>query len=201
MMTVSFAIERLSVSLALACPPLPTAPPPWTAALWPLDKWAVVLILLAILASVGLNYLPMRGLPEEQKHAMRPWAIVASATLFIFACSDIFTFFVDEPWTSMTLDWHDNLVNSPGFLECQFAAVDKAFNNSLTAFDWVLSVGFALGFLSEYLLGKALTYRRAYLASHLAPRSHIPPVPDDLAARRAIMRRPYRRGLRRTHWR
>jgi hypothetical protein len=184
--------------LALACPPLPTAPPPWTAALWPMNKWAMVLMVLAILATGGLNYLPMRGLPEEQKRVMRPWAIVASAALFIYACSNIFTFFVDESWTGMTLDWHDNLVNSPGFLECQFTAVDKAFYSSLTTFDWVHPVGISLGFLSVYLIRRALRYRWAYLASI---RPNVPALPDDLAAQRAITHRPYRRGLHRSRWR
>lgn len=150
--------------LALTCPPLPLALPPWYDALWPLDWRVVTLILLATLICIALNMLPMRGLPEEQKHVMLPWAIVASALLFASACSYIAIFFVDDRWNTILNQWYDSITSTRGFADCQFAAPDQAYNHALNyediTFGWVSFI-----FPWLILFDRAVNYRRTFLAS------------------------------------
>jgi hypothetical protein len=189
----------IAMQPALACPSIGSSPPPWTAALLPLDWRMIVFPLLAAPLCVGLSAILVRGMPEETRRKMLPWVVAAGSLVFIDICAMIFAIIVGSRWSDMVLQWSVQVSVSPGFLPCQDDAATSAYYQS--SLIPVTGVGISLFVLqiAALLERPARAIRRAYLATYRSP--DIPDVPDDLAARRAIIHRPYRRGAARSRWR
>lgn len=176
----------------LTCPPITSTPPPWTAALLPLDWRLVVFPLLVIPICVGAIALMLRGMPAATRRRMAPWLATGGPVLFAGACCAIFDYLVVEGrWSDMLLAWANRVASSPGFLACQYTALDHTYTTTLSNSTLIVAVYFGLLLLGTALTSQAGSIRRAYLTT---ARPGIPPVDDVVAARRAIVHRPYRRG-------
>jgi hypothetical protein len=184
---------------ALACLSIGSSPPPWTAALLPLDWRLVAYPLLALLVCFAVSALTLRSVPDEARSKMKPWLIAASALLFIAVCSATFgVIALGDRWSDMLLQWSSQVTSRPGFLECQYAEVDTKFTQAVSNSSIPLWIYLGAMFLASVPWSRAMSIRNAALAERSPD---IPGVPDDLAARRAIPYRPYRRRGFRRRWR
>jgi hypothetical protein len=185
---------------ALACPSIGTSPPPWTAALLPLD-WLLypVLGLLLLLAFDGLW---LRDVPTRTRSKMAPWlaASTITAVIAVFGFS-LATVIAGERWWDIARRWANQVAKLPGIWPCQ---VDTAYGETGATGDhlYVFGMGllwlsFFIGIIAAILFDRALRWRHIALAGRSPG---IPDAPDDLAAQ-TITHRPYRRRGFHRRWR
>lgn len=141
-----------------------------------MDWSEVVLLLLMPSITLGSGILIMRDvreMPAQPRNEIRRLVIVSDAFLCIAWCGLIVS------------------INS---------AVNTAPSQQ-TVYIGMFIAGCAW-ICGYFPYRRALAIRNAFKSTHRPNiRPNVPPVPDDLAAQRAITHRPYQRGLRRSRWR
>lgn len=180
---------------ALACPDISGAPPSWTAALIPLDRHSWLIPLGAFVFSLVLFIPTLWNTPPQARRTVTLRLCVMTVLLVAGA----YAFVLYETWDKLIMQWAGSITSRPNISGCQLAAFRQKYDQVARSRNVVLTLPLLFASFGTTWFGKALNIRRATLAAYRSP--DIPSVPDDLAARRAIPHRPYRRRGFHRRWR